>query len=65
MMGGEGAFGVLTHVTLKVFRHMPETVKPVSYTHLSSINAAALSRMRSRICVPSGAAMAIAPIFFV
>lgn len=24
MMGSEGAFGVLTHVTLKVFRYMPE-----------------------------------------
>lgn len=31
MMGGEGAFGVLTHVTLKVFRHMPETVKRFSF----------------------------------
>ena len=31
MMGGEGAFGVLTHVPLKVFRHMPATVKRFSY----------------------------------
>ncbi len=31
MMGGEGAFGVLTHVTLKIFRHMPETIKRYSY----------------------------------
>jgi alkyldihydroxyacetonephosphate synthase len=31
MMGSEGAFGVLTHVTLKVFRHMPKTVKRFSY----------------------------------
>jgi hypothetical protein len=37
----------------------------MSKNERSSINAAALSRMRSRICVPSGAAMAIAPIFFV
>jgi alkyldihydroxyacetonephosphate synthase len=31
MMGGEGAFGVLTHVTLKVFRHTPETIKRFSF----------------------------------
>jgi alkyldihydroxyacetonephosphate synthase len=31
MMGSEGSFGVLTHVTLKIFRHMPETVKRFSY----------------------------------
>lgn len=31
MMGSEGSFGVLTHVTLKVFRHMPETIKRFSY----------------------------------
>lgn len=31
MMGSEGAYGVLTHVTLKVFRHMPETIKRFSY----------------------------------
>lgn len=31
MMGGEGAFGVLTEVTLKVFRHMPENRKRFSY----------------------------------
>lgn len=31
MMGGEGAFGVLTHVTLKVFRHMPETIRRFSF----------------------------------
>ncbi|MCL2106964.1 MAG: FAD-binding oxidoreductase [Oscillospiraceae bacterium] len=31
MMGAEGAFGVLTHVTLKICRHMPETVKRFSY----------------------------------
>jgi alkyldihydroxyacetonephosphate synthase len=31
MMGSEGAFGVLTHVTLKVFRHMPETIKRFSF----------------------------------
>jgi alkyldihydroxyacetonephosphate synthase len=31
MMGSEGAFGVLTHVTLKVFRYMPQTIKRFSY----------------------------------
>lgn len=31
MMGSEGAFGVLTEVTLKVFRHMPENRVRFSY----------------------------------
>ena len=31
MMGGEGAFGVLTEVTLKVFRYMPENRERFSY----------------------------------
>ena len=31
MMGGEGAFGVLTEVTLRVFRWMPENRKRFSY----------------------------------
>ena len=31
MMGSEGAFGVLTHVTLRIFRYMPETIKRFSY----------------------------------
>lgn len=31
MMGAEGAFGVLTHVTLKFFRHMPETICRYSF----------------------------------
>ena len=31
LMGGEGAYGVLTHVTLKVFRHMPETIHRYSF----------------------------------
>ena len=31
MMGSEGAFGVLTHVTLRVFRYMPETIKRFSF----------------------------------
>lgn len=31
MMGSEGCFGVLTHVTLKIFRHTPETIKRFSF----------------------------------
>lgn len=31
MMGGEGTFGVLTEVTLKVFRYMPENRKRFSF----------------------------------
>lgn len=31
MMGGEGAFGILTEVTLKVFRWMPENRRRFSY----------------------------------
>lgn len=31
MMGGEGAFGVLTEVTLRVFRHMPENRRRFSF----------------------------------
>ncbi|MDR0884277.1 MAG: FAD-binding oxidoreductase [Oscillospiraceae bacterium] len=31
MMGSEGAFGVLTHVTLRVFKHMPENRKRFSF----------------------------------
>lgn len=31
MMGSEGAFGVLTEVTLKIFRYMPENRKRFSY----------------------------------
>jgi alkyldihydroxyacetonephosphate synthase len=31
MMGSEGAFGVLTHVSLRFFRHMPKTVRRFSY----------------------------------
>jgi alkyldihydroxyacetonephosphate synthase len=31
MIGSEGTFGVLTHVTLKVFRHSPQTVRRFSY----------------------------------
>jgi len=30
MMGSEGTFGVLTHIKLRFFRHMPETIKRFS-----------------------------------
>ncbi len=39
MMGSEGAFGVLTHVTLKVFRYMPENRIRFSYIFPSWDNA--------------------------
>ena len=31
MMGSEGAFGVLTNVSLRFFRHMPKTIKRFSF----------------------------------
>ncbi len=31
MMGSEGAFGILTHVTLRIFKHMPENRKKFSF----------------------------------
>ena len=31
MMGSEGAFGVLTHVSLRFFRHTPKTIKRFSF----------------------------------
>jgi alkyldihydroxyacetonephosphate synthase len=55
MMGSEGAFGVLTHVTLKVFRHMPETVKRFSYMFKDweTAQAAAREIMQSEAGYPS------------
>ncbi len=44
MMGSEGAFGVLTHVTLKVFRHMPETIKRFSFMFRDWTTAQAAAR---------------------
>ena len=51
----EGAFGVLTHVTLKVFRHMPETVKRFSYMFRDweTAQAAAREIMQSEAGFPS------------
>jgi len=43
MMGSEGTFGVLTHVTLKIFEHMPENKKRFSFvfkTWQDGVNAA-------------------------
>jgi len=31
MMGSEGCFGVLTNVTLRIFRHMPENTRRFAY----------------------------------
>lgn len=44
MMGSEGAFGVLTHVTLKVFRYMPENRIRFSYIFPSWENAQAAAK---------------------
>lgn len=43
MMGSEGAYGILTHVTLRVFKFMPENRKRFSYVFKSwedGVNAA-------------------------
>jgi alkyldihydroxyacetonephosphate synthase len=55
MMGSEGTFGVLTHVTLKVFRHMPQTVKRFSYMFKDweTGQAAAREIMQSEAGYPS------------
>jgi alkyldihydroxyacetonephosphate synthase len=55
MMGSEGAFGVLTHVTLKVFRHTPKTVRRFSYMFKDweTGQAAAREIMQSEAGYPS------------
>jgi alkyldihydroxyacetonephosphate synthase len=55
MMGSEGAFGVLTHVTLKVFRHMPRTIRRFSYMFKDweTAQAAAREIMQSEAGHPS------------
>ncbi len=55
MMGSEGTFGVLTHVTLKIFRHTPETVKRFSYMFKDweTAQAAAKEIMQSEAGYPS------------
>ncbi|MEG2393951.1 MAG: FAD-binding oxidoreductase [Ruthenibacterium sp.] len=44
MMGSEGTFGVLTHVTLKIFRHMPETIRRFSFMFRDWATAQAAAR---------------------
>lgn len=55
MMGSEGAFGVLTHVTLKFFRHMPETIRRFSFMfpNWQTAQAAAREIMQSEAGFPS------------
>lgn len=55
MMGGEGAFGVLTHVTLRVFRHMPKTIRRFSFMFRDweTAQAAAREIMQSEAGFPS------------
>lgn len=55
LMGGEGAFGVLTHVTLRVFRYMPETIRRFSFMFRDweTAQAAAREIMQSEAGYPS------------
>jgi alkyldihydroxyacetonephosphate synthase len=55
MIGSEGAFGVLTHVTLKVFRHFPQTTKRFSYmfNDWETAQAAVREIMQSEAGFPS------------
>lgn len=55
MMGSEGSFGVLTHVTLKVYRYMPETIKRFSFMFKDweTAQAAAREIMQSEAGNPS------------
>ena len=55
MMGSEGTFGVLTHVTLRVFRYMPETIKRFSFMFKDweTAQAAAREIMQSEAGYPS------------
>lgn len=55
MMGSEGAFGVLTHVTLRIFRYMPETIKRFSFMFRDweTAQSAAREIMQSEAGMPS------------
>ncbi|MDD3946441.1 MAG: FAD-binding oxidoreductase [Clostridia bacterium] len=55
MMGSEGAYGILTHVTLKVFRYMPDNQFKFSYMFLNWEDAQAAAReiMQSQYGYPS------------
>jgi len=55
MMGSEGTFGVLTHVTLKIFRYTPETIRRFSFMFRDweTAQAAAREIMQSEAGYPS------------
>jgi alkyldihydroxyacetonephosphate synthase len=55
MMGNEGTFGVLTEVTLKIFRYMPETIKRFSFmfSDWETAQKAAREIMQSEAGYPS------------
>jgi len=55
MMGSEGAFGVLTNVSLRFFRHTPKTIKRFSYMFADweTGQAAAREIMQSEAGYPS------------
>ncbi|MTI68146.1 MAG: FAD-binding oxidoreductase [Firmicutes bacterium] len=55
MIGSEGAFGILTHVTLKVFRYMPKNQRKFSYIFKSWKDARNASReiMQGQFGYPS------------
>ena len=55
MMGSEGAFGVLTNVSLRFFRHMPQTIKRFSFmfANWEIAQAAAREIMQSEAGYPS------------
>lgn len=55
LMGSEGAFGVLTHVTLKIFRYMPENIVRYSYMFkdFETAQQAAREMMQSQGGLPS------------
>ncbi len=55
MMGSEGAFGVLTHVSLRFFRHMPGTIQRFScmFADWETAQEAAREIMQSEAGYPS------------
>ena len=55
MMGSEGAYGILTHVTLKIFRYMPENQRKFSYIFKSWEDAREATReiMQGQFGYPS------------
>ncbi|MBN4074318.1 FAD-binding oxidoreductase [bacterium AH-315-E09] len=55
MIGSEGAYGILTHVTLKVFRHMPENQRRFSYIfkNWTDAQSAAKEIMQAQFGFPS------------